>query len=87
MPNAEPHTPYGMTEVLPVADITLAGIDAAGPRNGVCVGEPLHGVEVAIDPLDEPGPPHRRIAGTTQDVTGEVCIRAPTSRTATTGCG
>ena len=23
MPNAEPHTPYGMTEALPVADITL----------------------------------------------------------------
>ena len=30
MPNAELHTPYGMTEVLPVSDITLAEIEAAG---------------------------------------------------------
>ena len=28
MPNAEAHTPYGMTEVLPVTDITPAEIDA-----------------------------------------------------------
>ena len=30
MRNAEAHTPYGMTEVLPVADITLAEIEVAG---------------------------------------------------------
>ena len=33
-----------MTEVLPVADITLAEIEAAGPGNGVCVGRPVPGV-------------------------------------------
>src|SRR5680860_568766 len=37
MPNAEPHTPYGMTEALPVADISLDGIDSAGTGEGVCV--------------------------------------------------
>ena len=35
LPAAELHTPYGMTEVLPVADISLAEIEAAGPGNGV----------------------------------------------------
>jgi len=47
MPNAEAHTPYGMTEAMPVADIDLDGIVAAGVRNGVCVGHPVKGVEVA----------------------------------------
>jgi acyl-coenzyme A synthetase/AMP-(fatty) acid ligase/pimeloyl-ACP methyl ester carboxylesterase len=71
LPAAEAHTPYGMTEVLPVTDVSLAGIEDAGPGNGVCVGEPLPGVEVRVRPLgggqgltDEPG------------VTGEVCVRA-----------
>ena len=30
MPSAEPHTPYGMTEALPVSDITLAEIERIG---------------------------------------------------------
>jgi olefin beta-lactone synthetase len=78
------HTPYGMTECLPVADIDLATIEAVGPGNGVCVGHPVPGVEVAISPLDadgaatgaltrEPGSPARSAS------------RRPTSRTATTG--
>ena len=37
LPSAEAHTPYGRTEVLPVADITLTGIEAAGAGDGVCV--------------------------------------------------
>ena len=75
MPNAEAHTPYGMTEVLPVSDITPAGIDAAGAGNGVCVGRPLPEVSVAISALDAAG----RATGelTTQaDVAGEVCVQA-----------
>jgi acyl-coenzyme A synthetase/AMP-(fatty) acid ligase/pimeloyl-ACP methyl ester carboxylesterase len=75
MPNAEAHTPYGMTEVLPVADITPAGIAAAGTGNGVCVGRPVAGVSVAISALDSAG----RATGapsTCADVTGEVCIHA-----------
>ncbi len=75
MLNAEPHTPYGMTEVLPVADITLDGIDAAGAGNGVCVGNPLPGVDVTIDPLDALGRPSGT-STTEPEVTGEVCVRA-----------
>jgi olefin beta-lactone synthetase len=75
LPQAEPHTPYGMTEALPVADIALADIEAAGPGNGVCVGPPLPGVDVLIAPLDGLG---RADGALTPEpgVTGEVCIRA-----------
>jgi acyl-coenzyme A synthetase/AMP-(fatty) acid ligase/pimeloyl-ACP methyl ester carboxylesterase len=75
MPAAHAHTPYGMTEALPVTDISLAQIDAAGPGEGICVGRPLPGVDVAVSPLsalgdadgaltDEPG------------VLGEIAVRA-----------
>jgi len=79
MPGAEAHTPYGMTEVLPVADITLDAIENIGPGNGVCVGHPVPGAEVAISPLDTDG----RAAGALirqSGVSGEVCIRAPHMR-------
>jgi acyl-coenzyme A synthetase/AMP-(fatty) acid ligase len=76
MPEAELHTPYGMTEVLPVADISLSEIDEAGSGNGVCVGMPIDGVAVAISPLDTEG---LATAELTHDhgVVGEVCIQAP----------
>ena len=79
MPNAEAHTPYGMTEVMPVADIDLDGILAAGNRNGVCVGAPVKGVEVAISAIDSDG---QAVGGLTTDVgvVGEICIRAPHMR-------
>jgi acyl-coenzyme A synthetase/AMP-(fatty) acid ligase/pimeloyl-ACP methyl ester carboxylesterase len=79
MPNAEAHTPYGMTEVLPVADISLGEIGEVGPGNGVCVGYPVEGVEVAIAPLDPRGRAVAAISGES-DVVGEVCIRAPHMR-------
>ena len=44
LPRAAFHTPYGMTEALPVTDVSLAEIDAAGSGDGVCVGRPLPGV-------------------------------------------
>ncbi|MCC3269936.1 alpha/beta fold hydrolase [Arthrobacter gengyunqii] len=75
-PNAELHTPYGMTEALPVTDISLDDIRAAGAGNGVCVGTPVSGAQVAIaalspdgsigdTPLVEPG------------LTGEILVSAP----------
>ncbi len=76
VPNAEIHTPYGMTEVLPVADISLAQIAAAGEGYGVCVGLPIDGVEVAVAPLDEDGAATGDLT-TDRGVLGEVCIRAP----------
>jgi acyl-coenzyme A synthetase/AMP-(fatty) acid ligase/pimeloyl-ACP methyl ester carboxylesterase len=50
-PEAELHTPYGMTEVLSVADVDLTTLAVVGPGRGVCVGRPLAGVELRIDPL------------------------------------
>jgi acyl-coenzyme A synthetase/AMP-(fatty) acid ligase len=75
MPNAELHTPYGMTEVLPVCDITLTEIEAAGAGNGVCVGRPIDEVKVAISALDEAGV---AVGALTEHagVTGEVCVQA-----------
>jgi len=75
LPDAELHTPYGMTEVLPATDISLAQIEAAGPGDGVCVGTALPGVTIRISPLDELGradEPLTDAAG----VTGEICIAA-----------
>ena len=75
LPVAEAHAPYGMTEVLPVADIDLAGLDDAGLGNGVCVGRPVPGVEVELAPLDAEGIPGTERT-TESEVTGEVCVRA-----------
>ncbi len=60
---ADMHTPYGMTEVLPVANITLPELEELSAQqasshlhaSGVCVGYPLSGVTVNIDPLDAHG--------------------------------
>ena len=51
-PSASLHTPYGMTEVLPVADIDLDTLGAVGPGHGVCVGHRVDGCEVRIDPTN-----------------------------------
>jgi cis-3-alkyl-4-acyloxetan-2-one decarboxylase / olefin beta-lactone synthetase len=91
MPNAELHTPYGMTEVLPVTDIHLREIEAAeresggpgqegpgqeGIGNGVCVGHPLPGVEVAISALDRDGAATGALTAAPA-TTGEICVTAP----------
>ena len=75
LPAAEAHTPYGMTEALPVTDISAAGIDAAGPGQGVCVGRPLPGVEVRLSPLSPVGAADGPLTSGSE-VTGEVCVRA-----------
>ena len=50
-PAAELHTPYGMTEVLSVAEIDLKELTAVRPGRGVCVGRPLAGVGARIESL------------------------------------
>jgi olefin beta-lactone synthetase len=75
LPAAELHTPYGMTEVLPVTDISLPGIEAAGPGNGVCVGLPRPGVEVRLSPLDGLGRAEGELTGE-PGMTGEICVAA-----------
>ncbi|RUQ87974.1 alpha/beta fold hydrolase [Labedella gwakjiensis] len=57
MPNATPHTPYGMTECLLVTDVTLDGIRVAAdaPDDGVCVGRPIGSNRVLVSALDASG--------------------------------
>jgi olefin beta-lactone synthetase len=75
LPRAELHTPYGMTEALPLTDISLSELEEAGSGNGVCVGRPLPGVQIQISPLDPlgqaTGPPEPRV-----EVSGEICVSA-----------
>jgi acyl-coenzyme A synthetase/AMP-(fatty) acid ligase/pimeloyl-ACP methyl ester carboxylesterase len=78
-PNAVAHTPYGMTECLPVATISLAEIKQAGGGDGVCVGRPAPGVTVRIRRLDERGRPTGELLDY-PDVLGEVVIRAAHAR-------
>ncbi len=72
-PNAALHTPYGMTEVLPVADISLVQRLAVGDGRGVCVGEPVHGCDVMIAAID----PTTAVASLAAGETGEVVVRSP----------
>ena len=76
LPHAELHTPYGMTECLGISDITLAGLEEAGPGNGVCVGRPLPGVEVSIAPLPQDPSQPDGDPTTDPDVTGEIIVSA-----------
>jgi len=76
-PNARFFTPYGMTELLPVTAASatdIAATDAAVSHIGVCVGQPLPGVEVAIRPVDTPT--GTRAAAVSPGTLGEVWVRA-----------
>ncbi|MBT8240193.1 MAG: AMP-binding protein, partial [Acidimicrobiia bacterium] len=75
-PEAEIRAPYGMTEVLPVADLSLSERVARGPGEGSCVGRPIDGVSVRIHPLDSLGLPSTEPSAEA-DVLGEVVVSAP----------
>ncbi|MCH1884005.1 alpha/beta fold hydrolase [Agrococcus sp. ARC_14] len=78
MPNATPHTPYGMTECLLVTDITLEQVRMAAdaPDAGVCVGSPIGANRVLVSALDADG---RATGEPSADpgVLGEILISAP----------
>ena len=76
MPNAQAHTPYGMTESLLVTDVSLDELRSAGAGDGVCVGRPVSGARVAISALSPDGEATGE-PGTEPDVTGEVLVSAP----------
>ncbi|WP_270263964.1 alpha/beta fold hydrolase [Kocuria marina] len=85
MPAAELHTPYGMTEALPLTDVSLDVIRAAredaqsgveGAGGGVCVGTPVEGAQLGVLPLRADGSVSSDIV-TTPGVTGEIVARAP----------
>lgn len=76
-PQAELHTPYGMTELLPLADISLAsrediGRDQQG-SGGVCVGTAVNGCDVVIA---VPGV-GKEVVALAAGVTGEILASAP----------
>lgn len=70
---AELHTPYGATEALPIATIATGEVladtaCASRAGEGICVGRPLPGVEIALvrvtdDPLPEWSEDLRVVAG------------------------
>lgn len=74
-PAAELHTPYGMTECLPVADVSLVEIEAAPADRGVCVGRPVVGADAMVVPLgfDAGG----TVTAVAPGESGEVLVRAP----------
>ncbi len=86
LPKASLHTPYGMTEALPVSDIDLEQIRAAsadvlagtvaGAGNGVCVGQPVQGAKIVLSPLNDAGAATGDLT-TDPQVTGEILVRAP----------
>lgn len=85
--SADFHTPYGMTEVLPVADISLSelqqiaaddsAVNALG--EGVCVGYPLPDIKVMIDPVNAFGEPTDEPASTA-GLMGEIIVQAAHAR-------
>jgi len=84
--DADVHTPYGATEVLPVSSITgrevLALADAAAggeDRPGICVGRPAPGVVVrVIRILDEPIPEWDEALVLPPGKIGEIVVRSAT---------
>ncbi len=76
MPAAALHTPYGMTEALPLTDVTLGTIRRAGTGNGVCVGTAVHGAALGVTPLRPDGTPTDEVT-TEAGTTGEIVARAP----------
>ena len=69
-PQAEMHTPYGMTEVLPVADLSLQQREDVGEGSGVCVGRAVDGCNVKVVSIDG------GISELPIGVTGEIVVSA-----------
>lgn len=72
IPNASIRTPYGMTEALPLSEISLSEILSSVEDQGVLVGKGLPGVDIKIAPWDSTD----RLT-TDPDVMGEIVVRAP----------
>jgi acyl-CoA synthetase (AMP-forming)/AMP-acid ligase II len=72
-PHAHIRTPYGMTEALPVSDISLVERRAIGNGKGVCVGHPVSNAHILIASINQVEPVEEQRIGDT----GEVLVRAP----------
>jgi olefin beta-lactone synthetase len=73
-PQAELHTPYGMTEVLPVADVDLGARERIGAGRGVCVGTAVPGCVIEVVPVETT--PNTAVQACAVGETGEVIISA-----------
>ena len=71
-PHAQLHTPYGMTEALPIADISLLQREQVGEGRGVCVGQVVMNADVIISSYDS-----QTVSAMDMGETGEVLVRAP----------
>ena len=82
-PEVEIFTPYGATESLPVASIgshTILGETRAQTEvgQGVCVGHPVEGMEVAIIGIDDgPIPTWADSLRVARGTIGEIAVRGP----------
>jgi acyl-coenzyme A synthetase/AMP-(fatty) acid ligase len=76
LPTADARTPYGMTEALPVTDVSYEELLEAGAGEGVCVGRPLPGVQVAVSALSGTGAATGDVV-VEPDISGEICVQAP----------
>ncbi len=74
LPAAELHTPYGMTEALPVTDIALPEIEKAGAGNGVCVGRAAARRSTRDQPARHAWVGLTAAADRPVEVTGEICV-------------
>ena len=72
-PHADIHTPYGMTEALPIADISLTERRVVGQGRGVCVGQPVHDAKVFVASIRH----DEQIEECQPGETGEVLVLAP----------
>ncbi|GEM_PF-15043 len=81
VPNAEIHSPYGMTEGLLLTDIDADTVQELvhAKDAGVCVGSPIETVDVAVAPLLPDGSAEEVILDpeTGWGVLGEVVVSAP----------
>ena len=73
LPSATLTTPYGMTEALPLTEVTLNELRGSDGI-GVLVGRPLTGVDMGIAPLDSQGEPAHMLVDT-PETTGEIVVR------------
>jgi acyl-CoA synthetase (AMP-forming)/AMP-acid ligase II len=78
-PNATAHTPYGMTECLPVSSISLTELEEVSDGDGVCVGFPAPRVDVRLRRLDRLGRPVGELIAE-PGVLGEIVVRADHAR-------
>jgi acyl-CoA synthetase (AMP-forming)/AMP-acid ligase II len=77
LPNGRLHSPYGATEALPVASVSVDEIDLTSTR-GACVGRPVAPVEVRIIAIsDEPIAQLADARELASGAIGEIVVRGP----------